>query len=295
MRARSFRRVFSLVQRVVLFRPEPVRKGEDMAEAGIVQDEQKLKQRAMRRLAVALTFIALAIAGLAILDRYNASLKKPEIPTKPPELRALPGVPPGEQPRASPAPPLTPAPAPAQQAESFPPPPPPVVSNQPLPSPEPAPKASPTPSANPPFESTSKNPPAAATAPSRNNDQPIMASPAQPAASSPSSAGSKPSAAAQPRAVPAPVAAPAAAGQPAVAQPTTAPAVESAAKGFVVQVGVFTTAANARSLQEKLSAKGIRTHLETRLVVGPFQDRAEADAVVSQLKQMGLEGMVSPH
>src|ERR1700712_1629376 len=60
-------------------------KGEDMAEPGIVQDEQKLKQRAMRRLAIALTFIALAIAGLAILDRYNASLKKPEMPTKPPE------------------------------------------------------------------------------------------------------------------------------------------------------------------------------------------------------------------
>jgi cell division protein FtsN len=64
------------------------------------------------------------------------------------------------------------------------------------------------------------------------------------------------------------------------------------AKGFVVQVGVFGTAENARDLQAKLAEKGIPSSTETRVVVGPFKDRTEADAVNAKLKEMGLQGMV---
>ena len=67
-----------------------------MAEPAITQDEQRLKQRAMRRLAMALTLIAVAIVALALLDRYNASLKKTEpVLGPPPEPPAPLAQPPG--------------------------------------------------------------------------------------------------------------------------------------------------------------------------------------------------------
>jgi cell division septation protein DedD len=52
------------------------------------------------------------------------------------------------------------------------------------------------------------------------------------------------------------------------------------------------SAGNARALQSKLADKGIPTHTETRVVVGPFKDRAEAESVIGQLKEMGLGGVV---
>jgi cell division protein FtsN len=79
---------------------------------------------------------------------------------------------------------------------------------------------------------------------------------------------------------------------PAVAKPAEQPS----AKGFVVQVGVFATPDHARALQAKLAEKGIQSSIETRVVVGPFKDRAEADAVTKQLKELGLQGVViAPH
>ena len=68
----------------------------------------------------------------------------------------------------------------------------------------------------------------------------------------------------------------------------------AATKGFIVQVGVFMSAANARALQNKLAEKGIPTHTETRVVVGPFKDRTEAEAVIRQLKDLGASGVVVP-
>ena len=54
------------------------------------------------------------------------------------------------------------------------------------------------------------------------------------------------------------------------------------------------SAANARALQNKLADRGIPTHTETRVVVGPFKDRAEADAVIRQLKELGTSAVVVP-
>jgi DedD protein len=59
-----------------------------------------------------------------------------------------------------------------------------------------------------------------------------------------------------------------------------------------VQVGVFMSAANAKALEKKLAEKGIPTHTETRVVVGPFKDRSEAEAVIRDLKEMGVAGVV---
>jgi DedD protein len=76
--------------------------------------------------------------------------------------------------------------------------------------------------------------------------------------------------------------------------PSAQPPAEAApvSKGFIVQVGVFMSGNNARTLQKKLAESGIPTYTETRVLVGPFNDRAEAEAVVRQLKEMGLGGVV---
>jgi cell division septation protein DedD len=216
-----------------------------MAEPAAAADEQQLKRRAMRRLSVALTLIALAIAGLALLDRYNASRKKPDVPAPPPEVRALPG----ELPKPQPDQPL---PVPPDLHL----PPPPVVSNEALPD-SALPAGSHAPSAT---------PPAAGKAPER--------APGRTPAPAPT------------------VAAPAPA--PDHKEPLLPAAPGASVKGFLVQVGVFVTPENARSLQAKLAERGIPSQVETRVVVGPFANRAEADAVTRQLKEMGLAGVVVP-
>jgi cell division septation protein DedD len=50
---------------------------------------------------------------------------------------------------------------------------------------------------------------------------------------------------------------------------------------------MFTTVENAQALQAKLREQGIPAFLETRVVVGPFRDRAEADAAQRKLKELG--------
>jgi len=268
---------------MVLFRP-----GENMAQPEIAQDEQRLKQRAMRRLAIALVLIAAAIAGLAILDRYNAALRKPEVPATPPEPRVL----------AKPPPVPAPTPVPEQKEEQPPPPPPPpppVVSNQALPPEEALPATRPRPAPPPGPTSQSAAPTSQSPAPSTQPPAAPLATaptPPTPAPSSPPAAQQSAAPRAAPQSTPSPPAAKP--GEPAAAKPAQPPtAAEPAAqRGFVVQVGIFTSPQNARALEKSLAAKGIRARIETRVVVGPFQDRAEADAVVAQLKEMGLQGMV---
>lgn len=219
-----------------------------MAEPAITQDEHGLKQRAMRRLAIALTVIAAAIVALAVLDRYNSVPKKTAVPAGPPE----PALPPAAEAPPRALPPGTSDPS--REAERLPPPP--VSENQParstLPpaasSPEPTPKKSPAASSH--LGEPEKSPPI------------VMEQPAAPAASLAASAAAR--------------------------------GASARGKGFIVQVGVFMSAANAHALQNRLAETGIPTHTETRLVVGPLKDRAEADAVMRQLKTLGVEAVVLP-
>lgn len=229
-----------------------------MAEPAITQDEQSLKQRAMRRLAIALTVIAVAIVTLALLDRYNASQKKTE-PVVPPPREA-------PAPLATPAPPSTPAPSTEQRQTQRPPPPPPVVENQqpPYPPQSGAPESSgkKMPGAQNAEKSAAAPTPEAKTAAPAPELKLSVPSPKPPTTTPPG--------------------------------PSEAAATNAANKGFIVQVGVFMSATNARTLQNKLADKGIPTHTETRVVVGPFKDRAEAEAVIRQLKELGANGVVVP-
>ncbi|HYN27309.1 MAG TPA: SPOR domain-containing protein, partial [Burkholderiales bacterium] len=51
----------------------------------------------------------------------------------------------------------------------------------------------------------------------------------------------------------------------------------AAGNAYVVQVGVFMSPANAQALHQQLLKAGIPAHTETRVQLGPFQDRREAE------------------
>jgi len=88
--------------------------------------------------------------------------------------------------------------------------------------------------------------------------------------------------------------APAAPAKPA-AMPPEKPAVEAAGpKGYVVQLGVFSNFANAQALQTKLAQNGIKSYTETRVHVGPFQNKAEADQALAKIRAMGIGAVVVP-
>nr|HQU90184.1 SPOR domain-containing protein [Denitromonas sp.] len=56
---------------------------------------------------------------------------------------------------------------------------------------------------------------------------------------------------------------------------------------------VFSTSENAQALYEKIAKMGIESHIESRVVVGPFKDRAAADAAREKLRKSGLgKGLV---
>ncbi|MBL8331974.1 MAG: SPOR domain-containing protein [Rubrivivax sp.] len=135
----------------------------------------------------------------------------------------------------------------------------------------------------------------------------VATAPSAPAAAVPaSSAPPEP----PPRAAPAPVAvasAPAPAPERA-ARPASAPRVaaappaaasEARAGRFVVQVGAYTDAATLREVRAKVEKLGLKTYTQaveteqgtrTRVRVGPFATRAEAEAASSRLKGAGLPG-----
>lgn len=76
------------------------------------------------------------------------------------------------------------------------------------------------------------------------------------------------------------------------AQPPSLPPV-SASGSFVVQLGVFSTPARAEALVRQLRSKGIRASTETRVHVGPFLNRQEAEKAQAEMRRLGLNGVVT--
>lgn len=74
--------------------------------------------------------------------------------------------------------------------------------------------------------------------------------------------------------------------------PTRSAARSAEPKAFEVQLGVFTDLENARQLQARLTQQGIASHSETRVQVGPFKTRAEADQARNKLKALGLNPVI---
>lgn len=66
----------------------------------------------------------------------------------------------------------------------------------------------------------------------------------------------------------------------------------AAAGNFVVQLGVFGNMDNAKELVERLTKLGIKTQTETRVQVGPFLNRAEAEKAQAEMRKLGLNPTV---
>ena len=82
---------------------------------------------------------------------------------------------------------------------------------------------------------------------------------------------------------------------PSVPVSETAPADNNAlvaGKAYMVQVGVFTSPANAQALQKQLKRAGIESRLETRVQLGPFKDRRDADKALARAKRLGINAVL---
>ena len=83
------------------------------------------------------------------------------------------------------------------------------------------------------------------------------------------------------------------------AQPAGAAAADQGR--FIVQVGAFADADKVREVREKLERSGLKTYTQvvdtkdgkrTRVRLGPFDSRAEADKAVGRVKSAGLSASV---
>ncbi len=228
----------------------------------ILHDPQDdLRKRAMRRLIAAIVLIAAAVAALTFLSNYSP--EKPATPS-PQQTAAVPEKPvPTEPPPVEPPveePPVQPAEAPPALAEAA-----------PVAEPPPPPRVAPEPS---------KAPIRPAALPAASKPAPSSAAPRERLVEQPAARPAAAEKAAPPRAV--------------ERQPAPPPPQEPAPKGYVVQLGVFTNYDNARQLQERLAQNGIKSYTETRLNVGPFQNKAEADRALAKLRSLGISAVVAP-
>ncbi|AXK39726.1 SPOR domain-containing protein [Crenobacter cavernae] len=64
--------------------------------------------------------------------------------------------------------------------------------------------------------------------------------------------------------------------------------------GYNVQLGLFSSLENAQRLLTELKAKGVEAKTETRVFVGPFRTRAEAEEAIAALKEIGAQPLLVP-
>jgi cell division protein FtsN len=76
------------------------------------------------------------------------------------------------------------------------------------------------------------------------------------------------------------------------ATPRQVPAPPRLFSGYALQAGVFSDPRLAEELHAKLTLNGIPSTLETRVQVGPFNSREEADAARVKLKELGIDAVM---
>ena len=225
-----------------------------MARPSTLQDgEDNIKRKAVRRLIAALALLAIAVAGLAVLDyfarqhREEGSTPPPKPPAPAPVVEPVPQSP--DKPSGQEAPP------PPQAGDG--------LDSGSLPSDLPAkdPEAAPPEDSSGPARRPARRRSAAADASS-----PPGPTPARPGLAGTAPVPEKPSERDHP----------------------------SGPKGFIVQVGVFGSTANADALQAKLRQAGIEATTETRVQLGPFPDLPTAEAAVNRVRALGLKPVLVP-
>lgn len=213
-----------------------------------------------------------AAAGLAPGEELLAAPERSSQPAAPtPATPAIPAIPVPPPAAMAPVPPLPPPPAPKTEPR---PEPKPVAKPEPVPAPRPEPKPAPRP-------------------------EPVPAPAPKPAPRP------EPAPAPAPRPVNSDEASRARALLEGRSPPAAAPARSEVAQAsrFVVQVGAFADADKAREVQGKLERSGLRAHTQTvqtrdgsrtRVRLGPYSSRAEADRAAERARAIGLAGSVLP-
>lgn len=248
-----------------------------MAEQAVHDEHAEIKKRAMRRLFVAGALVTAAVVTLTMLNNKPEERPAPVTATESPAVTKSEPVPPPAMPEKVAEEQAVEAPAPevptVPDSEAAPatPPPPPQVLNKPSQAAPAAPKARTEAAA---VQTTPKVASTDIAAPAKTSvPQAVTISPA-PAAKKPAeqmAAESKPAAAPPVK--------------------TTEP---SAPKGYVLQLGLFSNHENAVQLQKRLAEHGIKSYTETRLHVGPFHSKAEADEAMTKIRSMGINAVLVP-
>jgi len=155
----------------------------------------------------------------------------------------------------------------------------------------PAPRTRPSPVTNLPADAGNE---VTSPAPAPSAAAPAVVTPAP--APVPPPAASKPAAESTVAAVKPPAPAPAPAPVPAASTPAAA-----AAGRFVVQIGAYTDAATLREARAKVEKLGMKTYTQvidgdsgkrTRVRLGPYGTREEADAAATKIKRAGLPAAI---
>ncbi|WP_018151057.1 SPOR domain-containing protein [Leeia oryzae] len=254
-----------------------------------------IKQQAVRRVLIAIALIMAAIVVLNAISRLKESQQKelvastatvaeavPTAPVAPPAKKEAPAS--IEQP-ASAVSSEIPASAPLEASASSLRPAPPVVINDNGVHPVAPQKPAPVPLRQDNLPGTPLAVAPATATPVIIKPQPAVkpAGPlAQPTAAPASPPATKPTATAPatPQTVPA----------------TKAPALQgSVIQSYTVQAGVFGQYDNAAMLYQKLRDQGIPAKLESRVIIGPFKDKAAAAAAVRELQALGIKPVVIPN
>lgn len=228
----------------------------NMAEATLENNE--IKQRAVRRLVIAVVLVLIAVGILTYLSYYKPSkvITKPvpeNLPPPPPPIVTGPEpeqILPAQSGQALPEPPPLPAETPPAGVVGVPPvgtPPPPIVTSKPPLKPGPGPQKS------------------AALV-----KQQLLV-PAVPAQNIPSQTAAKPVEQAPPVAH----------------KPSAVPSV-----GYVIQFGVFSNPQNALQLAEKLKQAGVEAQTETRVQLPVFKSKAEAETVLAKMRDKGITATI---
>lgn len=235
-----------------------------MVEQTVNDDHAEIKKRALQRLIVAGALVAAAVIALTVLSNKSDERAIPKDAPQTPAIAAPEPTPPEtaqevtEEAVAETQTPEEPPVPDSEAAPATPPPPPPLVVN----------KSSQT----------------GSRVITKENGAPAKVGEPQAITISPAPAANKP---AEPIATES---------KPAVAAP--APLIKTtepiAPKGYVVQLGLFSNHENAVQLQKRLADHGIKSYTETRLHVGPFQNKAEADQAMNKIRGMGINAVLAP-
>lgn len=244
----------------------------------------ELRKSLVNRLGMAGVLVAVLLGMLALFDHLASTPEEPDLPvfnkpvpvaprkevSQPVTQAANLPEPPDPQPQTAPV--VEPPPPPVVEAPK------PVVADRPkAASSENRPNVASTAASKPPAGNApvvvSRAPPRAAPEATAAPDVPLAAPASERASAPPASARvveTRPT--------------------PAIAPPA-APRLFS---GFLLQAGVFSSAQRAEELHAKLTLSGVPSTIETRVQVGPFRTRQEAEAAQHKLKSLGIESVLVP-